>query len=155
MKLNEIFNTKLILNWTFDVNEYYSEFVINEHKYGISVVEEEIENIKAIRIDFHFKNEDGTIEHNATNFGNDALKVLGIISNAIKEKFNHYEIIYFLAKKTSTDKEFSSRVKLYSRIIDKLKIELNMITIKHEFDNEYLFCLCKEEKDKVIVLQFL
>lgn len=151
MKLTEVFNTKLPLEWKHDVNEFYSEFMIGENKYGVSAVEEDFNNTKTIRVDFHYKDEN-RISHAATNFGADALKVLAIISNGIKQKFNDYDIVYFLAKKTENDKEFSSRVKLYGRIVDKLKVENNRIGLKKELSDEYLFAICKtiDDRDKLI-----
>lgn len=154
MKLQEVFNTKLELSWEHSVNEFYSEFSIEDRKYGISAIEESLDEINTIRIDFHYKN-GNAIQHDATNFGEDALKVLAIVSNGIKSKFADYDIIYFLAKKTSNDKEFSSRVKLYSRIVDKLKVENNRVSVKKELGDEYLFGICKTEDDKKKLIDFI
>lgn len=154
MKLTEVFNTKLNLEWTHDVNEFYSEFSIGEHQYGVSAIEEDFHNLKTIRVDFRYKDEN-KISHDATNFGIDALKVLAIISNGIKQKFHDYDIIYFLAKKTSNDMEFGSRVKLYSRIVDKLKVENNRVGLKKEMSDEYLFAICKTTDDRDKLLDFI
>lgn len=111
---------------------YYSEFSIGENTYGISVSEEDLDDSATVRVDFHYK-DSNTISNDATNFGTDALKVLAIVSDGIKEKFADRDIIYFLAKKTASDGEFSSRVKLYSRIVDKLRVENNRIEIKKNY----------------------
>lgn len=154
MKLIEVFNTSLNLEWKHDINEFYSEFKLGENNYGISAIEEDINNLKTLRVDFHYK--DGNkISHSATNFGTDALKVLAIISNGIKQKFQDYDIIYFLAKKANNDKEFSSRVKLYSRIVDKLKVENNRIGFKKELLDEYVFAICKTTNDRDKLLKFI
>jgi hypothetical protein len=142
------------LDWKHDFNEFYSEFAIGENSYGISAVEENIGLISSIRVDFHYK--DGNkIPHGATNFGQDALKVLAVVSNGIKQKFENVDIIYFLAKKTDNDGEFSSRVKLYSRIVDKLRVENNRIGVKKDMQDEYLFALCKTTADKDALLDFI
>ena len=154
MRLSEIFNTKTDLIWSFDVNEYYSEFKIEDRMYGVSAIEEEIDDFRTVRIDFHIKTDTG-ISHDASNINSDAFKVLAIISNAVKSKFSEYDIIYFLAKKSNSDKEFGSRVKLYSRIVDKLKIENNRIAVKKEFDNEFLFALCKTNAAHTAILNFI
>jgi hypothetical protein len=155
MKLQEVFSTSQNLEWEFNVNEFYSTFAIDDRQYGISAIEETVQSKKALRVDFHYKN-NGTIQHNATNFGKDSFKVLSIIVNAIKQKFaNDFDIIYFLAKKTENDKEFDSRVKLYSRIVDRLKVENNRISLKKEMQDEYLFALFKTEDDKQILLDFI
>ena len=154
MKLTEVFNTKLPLEWKHDVNEFYSEFSIGENKYGVSAIEEDFDKLKTIRVDFHYKDEN-RISHSATNFGTDALKVLAIISNGIKQNFHDYDIIYFLAKKLDNGKEFSSRVKLYGRIVDKLKVENNRIGLKKEMSDEYLFAVCKTTDDRDKLLDFI
>ena len=154
MKLTEVFNTKLPLEWKHDVNEFYSEFSIGENRYGVSAIEEKVEHIRTIRVDFHIK-VDGKASHDATNFGEDSFKVLAIVSNGIKSKFLDYDIVYFLAKRTDTDNAFDSRVKLYSRIVDKLRVENNRIGVKKELSNEFLFALCKTENDKQSLLDFI
>lgn len=154
MNLQEVFNSNVNLEWKYDVNEFYSEFSIEDRKYGISAIEEDIDQLKTIRVDFHFKN-GNKVQHDATNFGKDALKVLGIVSNGIKSKFNNYDVIYFLAKKTNNDKEFSSRVKLYSRIVDKLRVENNRVGLKKELMDEYLFAICKTADDRDKLLDFI
>ena len=154
MNLREVFDSSTSLEWKYNVNEFYSEFSIEDRVYGISAVEEEIDDLKTIRIDFHFKNENKA-QHDATNFGTDALKVLGIVSNGVKSKFHEYDIIYFLAKKTANDKEFSSRVKLYSRIVDKLRVENSRVGVKKEMSNEYLFAICKTTDDRDALIQFI
>ena len=82
--------------------------------------------------------------------------MLSIIVNAIKQKFaNDFDIIYFLAKKTENDGEFDSRVNLYSRIVDRLKVENNRISLKKEMQDEYLFALFKTEDDRKVLLDFI
>lgn len=154
MNLSEVFNTSIPLNWTFSVNEYYSQFSIGKNLYGVSAIEEELNSLKTIRVDFHFM-ENGKISHSKTNFGLDSLKVLSIVTNGIKDKFGKYDVIYFLAKKTDSDKEFTSRVKLYSRIVDKLKVENNKIPVKKDMGNEYLFALCSSILAKDLLLDFI
>ncbi len=154
MKLSEVFDTHLDLTWEYSMDEYFSQFELDGKLYGISAIEEVVGQFKTIRIDFHVKDESG-INHNATNFGDNSFKVLAIVSNAVKAKFSDYDVVYFLAKKTTSDKEFDSRVKLYSRIVDKLKVEQNRFPVKHDIGEAYLFALCSSQEAKDALLNFV
>lgn len=136
------------------MGEHYTEFSLGEKHYGVSAIEEDVNGLTTIRIDFHYKITGG-IQHQATNFGADSLKVLSIVANGIKAKFSDVDIIYFLAKHTDSDKEFDSRVKLYSRIVDKLKVENNLIPVKQDLGKAYLFGLCKNTDSRDVLLSFI
>jgi hypothetical protein len=149
VKLTEVLKTKLDLQWTQDHELFTTEFSVNSHDYGISVVSDQVDGYAAVRVDFHFKNTQGRPQHETTNFNTDQYKVLGIVSNGIKSKFNNFDIIYFVAKldSTRTDqeeslKEYNSRVQLYSRLIQKLSVENNMWPLRRDINGETIFAIC-------------
>jgi hypothetical protein len=149
MKLTEVLKTKLDLQWTQDHELFTTEFSVNDHEYGISVISDQVDEFTAIRVDFHFKNSEGRPQHQITSFNTDQYKVLGIVSNGIKSKFNNFDIIYFVAKldSTRTDteeslKEYNTRVQLYARLTQKLSVENNMWPLRRDINGETIFAIC-------------
>jgi hypothetical protein len=145
MKLSEVLNSRQDLTWFHDDGSYHADFFIDDRKYGISASKEELEGLTFLSVDFHFEDSEGKIHHEATGFNKDAGKVLGIVGNGIREKFKEADCIYFLAKLRtgSSSDEYNARCKLYSRLLQKLSVELNLRSFVQDLGDEKVFALCK------------
>lgn len=145
MLLREIMNSRMNLIWTHEDYVFRTSFSLDDKEYGITVIEENIDDIKTIRVDFHFVSDKGDFIHHATNFNKNAGKILGIVGNGIIDKFKNYDIIYFTAKRNacSSNDEYQSRITMYRRLLHKLCIENSMMPVNVNIDDEQVFGLCK------------
>ena len=146
MKITEIFDTAAHLLWAHEGDVFTTKFSLDDRTYGVTAQEDEIKNVSVLRIDFHFEDKDGRLHHEATGINKDALKIIGIVGNGIAQKFKgKYDAYYFIAKRTTSnnDKEFQSRVKIYSRLCSKLSIEHNLRAHRKSYGTEFVFLLSK------------
>lgn len=141
--------------------------MVNDHKYGISVVEDSIEGHNAIRVDYHFEADDGSLVHGLTKLNTDAFQVFGIIGNGVIEKFNPIpEIVYFVLKKrlcTSIDesgnqqfdeKQFEQKKTIYGRLRDKFATELQYHKWGAVDGGDQVFFVCRTSDIKKAVIAF-
>ena len=144
--LMETFKTRQDLTWTDNNGFSQTKFIIDSQIYGISIIEDSINDITFYEVSFHNINS-GAISHSATAFNKNQFKILGIVSNAIKEKIPHAEVIYFASKRNSSNstQEFENRKRLYHRLCHKMSRENNMIPIVVDLDDEVVYGLCKTQ----------
>lgn len=145
--LMEIFTTRQNLVWNNNHGFLQAQFTLDDHSYGISIIEDSHDNVSFYDVSFHIINSDA-ISHSATAFNKNQFKILGIVSNAIREKIPQAEVIYFSAKKETcnSEQEFENKKSLYHRLCHKIGRENNMNPIVVDVNNEIVYGLCKTQE---------
>lgn len=142
MKLHEVLHTRLDLDWVSEPGGFTTSFSLGENSYGISVAIEQHEGLSFLRVDFHLRTEAGA-QHARTGFNTDQFKVVGIVANGIKERFPTEDGYYFIAKKAADPEGYESRVKLYRRVYDRLRVELYLLGHTEQTPTETIFMLAR------------
>ena len=144
--LLEIFKSRKDLVWSDQAGLMTASFILDNQEYGITIRADEANGITFYEASFTANNS-GSKSHAATNFNKNQFKILGIVSNAIKEKIKGADLVYFTAKSytSNSDIEYQSKVKLYSRIAHKIAVELNMYEGIKSLGDETVFILAKSQ----------
>ena len=150
MKLQEVLHTRLDLDWVSEPRGFTASFTLADNQYGISVAIEELDGLSFLRVDFHLRTEIGQ-QHTRTGFNRDQFKVVGIVANGIKERFPSEDGYYFVAKKAVDPEGYESRVKLYRRVVDRLRVELGLLAHVEETPTETAFMLARSKKAEEIM----
>jgi hypothetical protein len=127
--LMEVFTTKQSLSWTRDYDSFVTNFEVDGNEYGITIRQDDFDGIIFYDVNFYLiKN--NSISHSSTNFDKNQFKILGIVVNGIQEKIPDAGLVYFAAKlgDSANRQEYDSKVKLYSRIVRKMSVGLNMMS---------------------------
>jgi len=146
--LLEVFKTREHLVWTDQSGLSATTFVLDQQTYSITIREDGFNNIPFYEVSFAIINDTGEKSHSITNFNKNQFKILGIVSNGIKEKIPKAKIVYFVAKSsTSTnDIEYNARIRLYSRIAHKVAMELSMFEEIVSLGDETVFIIAKTQQ---------
>jgi hypothetical protein len=144
--LLEVFKTKKDLTWANQSGLYTTSFILDSQQYGITIREDSADDITFYEVSFTADNTEGR-SHAATNFNKNQFKILGIVSNGIKEKIKDADLVYFTAKSytSNSDIEYQSKVKLYSRLAHKMAVELNMYEEIKSLGDETVFILARSQ----------
>lgn len=156
--LLEVFKTKENLVWDDQSGLSITSFVLGGQQYGITIREDSANGVTFYEVAFTANNPSSR-SHSATNFNKNQFKILGIVSNGIKEKIDGADLIYFTAKldtaKLNTDDdsknanikaEYQSKVSLYSRIAHKIAVELSMYEGIVSLGDETVFVIAKTQQ---------
>lgn len=128
MKINEIFNTKIKVNWQISGRFELTSFHVDDIEYTIQIEKkplhfDELLNKKTAEISF-FRNDIDNTEtvHSTTNDAKRSLSVYGAIANALVEKFASYDAFYFIANRrhSANDEQFQSKKLIYRFAADKM-----------------------------------
>lgn len=146
--LLEVFKTKKDLTWNDQPGLFTTSFVLDQQAYSITIREDFSNGIFFYEVSFAIVNKDGEKSHSATNFNKNQFKILGIVSNGIREKIPNAKVVYFVAKSsTSTnDIEYNARTRLYSRIAHKVAMELSMFEEIVSLGDETVFIIAKTQQ---------
>lgn len=143
--LMEIFNSNKDLEWhAVDQSMFTSNFYIDEYQYGISIRGDSHNGINFWEVAFTAI-DDGRLSHQATGINKNQFKILGIVSNGVRNKIPNADVIYFTAKiaTSGSETEYRSRVKLYSRIAHKIATELNLFEAVIRLGDETIFVIAR------------
>jgi len=145
--LMEVFKTRQDLVWEDQGGLLTTKFILDEQEYGISIREDSFNGVIFYEISFTANNSESRT-HAATNFNKNQFKILGIVSNGIKEKIIGANLVYFTAKAytSNSDIEYKSKVKLYSRLAHKMAVELNMYETVKSLGDETVFIIAKSQQ---------
>jgi hypothetical protein len=145
--LLEVFKTRQDLVWNNEGGLQTTTFSLDEQIYGNTIRVDEHNGIKFHEVAFTVNNADSK-SHGATNFNKNQFKILGIVSNGLKERLTGANLVYFTAKvytSNSTD-EYQSKVKLYSRLAHKMAVELGMYETVKSLGDETVFVIARTQQ---------
>lgn len=144
MKLIEVLKTRMDLEWQSEPGGELADFVIDEQEYRIVIAVENVEGLTFVRVDFSAKVADG-YSLNLTGYNRHQFKVLGIVSNGVKERFPDSDGYYFVAKRSYDPEGYVSRVTAYRRIADRLRVEMQLSHHYEERQDETIFYLARTD----------
>jgi hypothetical protein len=146
--LLEVFKTKEVLTWTDQSGLSTTTFVLDGQTYSITIREDFSNSVSFYEVSFAIIEGCGEKSHAVTNFNKNQFKILGIVSNGIKEKIPNARVVYFVAKSgTSKNQiEYESRTRLYSRIAHKVAMELSMFEEIIPLEDETVFIIAKTQQ---------
>lgn len=157
MKLVEIFNSKIDLDWQKHGRFELSQFFVNETPYIIQIEKRPIlelqleDSIKTAEVSF-FRH-DIENEKKAFSTQQENIKVpyvvYGAVGNALKQKFNNYDLFYFTAEKkhSNNTKEYEQKIQIYRSLCIKLKKDSleEVFYYENEDSTKYEFIISKIE----------
>ena len=145
--LLEVFKTKEDLAWQNQDGLMSTTFILDGQQYGIAIRDDHAHGVTFYEVAFTV-NSSNSSSHAATNFNKNQFKILGIVSNGIKEKIKGANLVYFTAKSytSNSDIEYKSKVKLYSRIAHKVAVELSMFEEIVSLGDETVFIIAKTQQ---------
>jgi hypothetical protein len=143
--MQEVLHSRADLDWLPEPGGFTTTFSIDGREYGISVQIEQHQDLSFLRVDFHFKSEQGP-QHTRTGFSTDQFKVVGIVANGVKERFPTEDGYYFIAKRGVNPEGYESRVKLYRRVVDRLRVELSLFSFAKDTPTETVFMLARNRE---------
>lgn len=145
MNLLELHNTRLDLEWEDVGDEHRTTFVLDDRRYGITLRQElSPGELSFIRVDFYAIDDEGRFSLEATNVHEHAFKVLGVVVNAVRERFPTADGYYFVVKKRLYPDEYERRLRIYGRMAHKLHIENSMVTNRWQLNDETVFALTRD-----------
>ena len=145
--LFEIINTRLDLTWSKGGEDhFYTDFELDGVNFHISAEINHIESLKFLEVYFFIKSDNGP-NFKLTNLGKNQFKILGIVGNAIKEKFKDFPIIIFSSKEeTDTVEDFERRTQFYQKLCSKIAREQSYYKKSGSYNKDKVFILYKDEK---------
>jgi len=125
--LLEVFKTKKVLTWVNQSGLHTAGFILDSQSYCITIRENIANDIATYEVSFAAPSSDCRLR-TASNFNKNQFKIIGIVSNGIKEKIKGANLVYFTENSYSSDSgiEYHSKMKMHSRLAHKMAIELDM-----------------------------
>ena len=154
MNLLELHNTKLDLNWEGDDQVQRATFSLDDRRYRISAILEDVEGYTAAHIEFTVENDSGEFSHDATNLNAHAFKVLGIVVNGVVAHLGRLDAYYFIAKQR-LGAEYERRCRIYGRMAHKLHVEHDLTYATVNYPGEKAFILARTDKVMVAIKTLL
>jgi|SRR5579859_95929 len=139
MNLSEIFNSRADVDWTSG----FGKFTLDNVTYGISAVKDSLGDISGLEI-FFYTVDDKHRKMELTKLDQNQFKVIGIVKNAIKQKFPGEEVIWFVAKHGIDGEDITRRSHFYGMLLSRLSRELNYLQISGMFGTDHVYVLFKD-----------
>jgi len=130
MKITEIFDSSLNLDWEQQGRYKLAAFSVDGIWYQIQIEEKPIVHAPELRgkktAEVSFFKKDSSDDEKAHSTANDQdapSAVYGVVMNALKDQFAHYDAFYFSCEKrhSETDKQFKLKVRIYNYAASEIK----------------------------------
>ena len=149
MKITEIFDSNLDLQWQQNGRFELTSFTVGNMEYSIQIEAKplpsipELKNKRTAEVSFFTKDTDISKAFSTQyEFGNSAIKVYGVVLNAIANKFKDYDAFYFIAKPehSSNTEELKTKSGIYLTLANKVATSNNIRVYdqKTKYGNAFL-----------------
>lgn len=155
MLLSEIFDTHIDLQWQRSGRYELAAFDYEGLPYTIQLEKHNFLDLRELYdknvVEASFFRNDVDDEDQAFSTSNDSksppVKIYGAVKNALQDKFENFEVLYFLAdrKHSSSEKEYQQKIKIYLTLAKMLKRAASFKTWYYEKEEagKYYFVLSK------------
>jgi hypothetical protein len=154
MLLFEIGDTRLDMKWTTSGNEHHTSFMFAGEKYFISAVHDKFDGIPAVEVYFSIS-KDGRPSLEMTNLFKNEFQIISIVSNAIREKFNNEDVIWFSAKYAADKEKTEHRAQAYSKISSRIARADGYFKVSGKIGNDHIFILYRNINIKEKINSYL